>query len=100
MTASACPHCGAERDDSSVGDLISFSCGTVFDTDECVTFQRSDDCYERQIAAQAAKIEILRSALTDMLSCWHYIRQTHGDLCGVVWDIYQNNATSALKEVK
>jgi len=65
MTASACPHCGAERDDSSVGDLISFSCGTVFDTDECVTFQRSDDCYERQLAAKDAEIERLKKALIE-----------------------------------
>ena len=63
MNNLTCPHCGAERDDSSVRYLISFSCGTIFDTDECVTFGRSDDCYERQLAAKDAEIERLKGTL-------------------------------------
>jgi len=65
MNNSTCPYCGAERDDSSVRYLISFSCGTIFDTDECVTFGRSDDCYERQLAAKDAEIERLKQAVLD-----------------------------------
>jgi len=43
-----------------------------------------------------AEIARLREALTDMLSGWAYIRQTHGDLYGVGWDRAENKASAAL----
>ena len=46
----SCPHCGAKKDDKSEGELTTFACWTVFNTDEGVIFRRSFDCYERQIA--------------------------------------------------
>ena len=64
MKTETCPHCGAKTYvEKSDGDLIRFDCGTVFDTDEGVTFERSDDCYEQQIKQQAAEIKELQSAL-------------------------------------
>ena len=63
MTAETCPHCGAEAYAEKVGDLIRFDCGTVFDTDEWVTFERSDDCYERQLAQIQAEVRRLRQEL-------------------------------------
>lgn len=62
MANDTCPHCGAEPYAEKVGDLVRFDCGTVFDTDEWVTFERSDDCYERQLAQKDAEIEMLRTA--------------------------------------
>ena len=93
MTAQTCPHCGAVQSDLQYDEGLDWGDDRI---------EESSTCLRNQIAAQAAEIEILRSALTDMLAGWHYIRLTHGDLSGVNWDIYQNNAIAALKtkEVK
>ena len=65
-TQETCPHCGAEPYAEKDGsDLIRFDCGTVFDTDEWLTFERSDDCYERQLAQQGAEIERLALYVLD-----------------------------------
>jgi len=61
---------------------------------------RTLKCFKTQVAHQAAEIERLRGALSDILFGWHYIRLTHGDLSGVDWDGCQNNAVAALKKVK
>lgn len=45
----------------------------------------------------AAAPELL-DALQDMLSGWQYIRQVHGDLCGVGWDMAQDKAMSAINK--
>ena len=66
MSNETCPHCGAEPyAEKSDSDLIRFDCGTIFDTDEGVTFERSDDCYEQQIKQQAAEIDRLRQSVLD-----------------------------------
>jgi len=66
MTNETCPHCGAEPyAEKSDSDLIRYGCGTVFDTDEKVTFERSDDCYERQLAAKDVEIKELKQAVLD-----------------------------------
>ena len=72
-----CPHCGAVPYAEKVGDLIRFDCGTVFDTDEWVTFERSDDCYEQQIKKQAAEIERLRQSVLD-----------EREACAAIADVY------------
>jgi len=48
------------------------------------------------IAAKDAEIARLREALTDMLSGWTYIRQTHGDLYGVGWGRVEEKTRAAL----
>ena len=55
---------------------------------------QSDKC---RVICLTRENEQLRDALTDMLSGWHYIRLTHGDLSGVNWELYQNNAVAALR---
>jgi len=63
MTAPTCPHCGAER--SARKSVAEFECGTAYFF-ECGTacfgdgaHVRDFDCYERQLAAQAAEIDRL-----------------------------------------
>lgn len=56
-----CPFCGCEERKTS-GSFISFyECGTYLDPDYPKWIQH-DKCYERQIAALQAKLELWREA--------------------------------------
>jgi hypothetical protein len=52
--------------------------------------------YRESLSEVIAERDALREALTDMLSGWRYIRETHGDLYGVGWDRAQEKAIAAL----
>lgn len=94
ITNNTCPHCGAEQDTRD--PALYYLCDSVKGMPDIRTLK----CLKRQVAQQAAEIERLRGALSDILFGWHYIRLTHGDLSGVDWDGCQNNAVAALKKVK
>ena len=50
-----------------------------------------------EIGAALERERVMRSALTDMLSGWRYIRDTYGDLAGVGWDRVEQKARKALE---
>ena len=62
MTTETCPHCGADALEYDFNS-VTFTCGTVFDTDLALTFLRRDDCYERHIAQIQAEVRRLRQEL-------------------------------------
>jgi hypothetical protein len=51
-------------------------------------------------AALIAAAPDLYDALTDMLSGWKYLRETHGDLYGVGWDRAQQKTVIALSKAR
>jgi hypothetical protein len=59
MSAPTCPYCGAER--SARKSVVEFKCGTACFRDGAHV--RDWDCYERQLAQQAAEIERLKQAV-------------------------------------
>jgi len=58
-----CPHCGAERQEKPHDGYMPwrYECGTLIHTGE----RLKANCYERQLAAQAAEIERLKQAVLD-----------------------------------
>ena len=50
-----------------------------------------------EIGAALERERVMRSALTDMLSGWRYIRETYGDLAGVGWDRVEQKSSNALE---
>jgi hypothetical protein len=65
-------------------------------TGETLAEERDLDEAADAIRDLRAERDALREALTDMLSGWRYIRETHGDLYGVGWDRAQEKAIAAL----
>ena len=98
MIATTCPHCGARRTVTADKKRMHFECDTIYF--RANSYERGYSCFERQLDAQAAEIERLRGALTDMLEGWRFIYEEHGYLYGVGGERCENNAIAALKRKK
>ncbi len=72
--------------------LIDMLCSNAAEESEMFDEQPDGDLH----GECALEISRLRAALSDMLSGWRYIRQSHGDLYGVGWDRAQGKAEAAL----
>ena len=57
---------------------------------------RSGAIQERSIKT----VDELIDAVSDLLSGWKYIRETHGDLYGVGWDRAQEKAEKIMKKCR
>ena len=62
MTLSTCPHCGARRTVTADKKRRHFECDTFYF--RANSYERGYDCFERQLAAQAAEIERLKTSAT------------------------------------
>ena len=72
-----CPNCGAAIHKAS-GSTTWYECKTMEWYVRSERAERiSDDCYERQIAAQAAEIERLKQAVLDEREACSHIAWTH-----------------------
>jgi len=45
-------------------------------------------------------LDLAEDALDDLYNGWLYIRETHGELCGVGWDRAESKAEKALDAVR
>jgi hypothetical protein len=88
MSNETCPYCGAEMDYENPA-RVEFKCNSAKYRDGL--FVRDFDCYERQLAAQAAEIERLRKALS--LIYIYAKDDANSEYCS-------DTAFDALKEVK
>jgi len=66
MTLSTCPHCGARRTVTADKKRRHFECDTFYF--RANSYERGYDCFERQLAAQAAEIEWVVNALRNLVN--------------------------------
>lgn len=73
-------------------DIIIISCvaGAVY--------RKENEAEDYVTAGMLSAMPEMVDALTDMLSGWRYIRETHGDLYGVGWDRCEKAAEDALRK--
>jgi len=90
MNNETCPHCGAEKvDDADRGD---YSCDTFHYHDGSIV--RGYICYERQLAVQAAEIELLKADVQSILGTVQAAVQMEREACAKLCDSYSNGRHS------